>query len=131
RDLSNSSMTKKNILIIKDQIDNNLDNQPEKYSITVIDSHEKAIELFHQQNFDIVVVEQDLNAIDVKKLSALLPILQDSTVLLSFNGEQTQDLFEKINEVFHAQKLERLKRMLVLDSTTSNGSFGLPAFSVN
>lgn len=126
-----NSMTKKNILIIKEQMKNNLDHQPEKYTVTVIDSHEKAIELFHQQNFDIVVVEQDSNAVDVKKLNALLPILQDSTVLLSFNGDKTEDLFEKINEIFHAQKLERLKRMLVLDSTATSGSFGLPAFSLN
>jgi hypothetical protein len=123
-------MTKKNILIIKEQNTNNLDNQPEKYSVTIIDSHEKAIELFHQQNFDLVVVDQDANSIDIKKLNALLPILQDSTVLLSFKGEHA-DLFEKINEVFYAQKMERLKRMLVLDSTAGNGSFGLPAFSAN
>ena len=122
-------MTKKNILIIKEQIDNNLDQQPEKYSVTVIDSHEKAIELFHQQNFDLVVVDQNPDSIDMKKLNALLPILQESAVLLSFNGDT--DLFDKINEVFYAQKMERLKRMLVLDSTTANGSFGLPAFSAN
>lgn len=123
-------MTKKNILIIKEQNNNNLDQQPEKYAVTVIDSHEKAIELFHQQNFDLVVVDQDPESIDIKKLNALLPILQESAVLLSFNGEHTE-LFNKINEVFYAQKMERLKRMLVLDSTTANGSFGLPAFSAN
>jgi DNA-binding NtrC family response regulator len=129
-------MIKKNILIIKDATDTNEDsgtliNHLEEYNVTVVQSHEKAIELFHQNDFDMVLVNMHTETVDFKKLSALVPILQNSSLLLSFEDADKDSIKEKIKESFKVQKMERLKRMLILDSSTSQGAFGLPAFSVN
>src|SRR3954454_22031810 len=115
-------MTKKNILIIKETTDikedsGTLINHLDEYNVTVVQSHEKAIELFHLNDFDMVLVNMNRETADFKKLSALVPILQNSSLLLSFEDDNKDSIKEKIKESFKVQKLERLKRMLILDSS--------------
>src|SRR5438270_6616500 len=103
-------MTKKNILIIKETTGSNEDtgtliNHLDEYNVTVVQSHEKAIELFHQNDFDMVLVNMHSETADFKKLSALVPILQNSSLLLSFEDDNKDFIKEKIKESFKVQKL--------------------------
>jgi CheY-like chemotaxis protein len=129
-------MKKKNILVVSNQ-DASVSplaewtNAVDTFSLNIADSDEKAIELFHQQHFDLVVVDNTDSAINVNKLQALLPILQEDVPMLGYNGESAFELDRKVEATFDILKFQRLQRMMLLDSSMYSSPWTLDSFSLN
>ena len=92
---------------------------------------ERAIEMANNQHFDLAVIDNTNNYIDNKKLSVVLPILLPDIELVAYKGESLTELKEEIQKVFDFQKYQRIKRMLVLDSSSREDINKLPPFSSN
>ena len=126
-------MTKKSILVVCNQEENNSlhdwlsDIHP--FHVNIAGNDEAAIELFHQQHFDMVIVDGTDRSIDDRKLHAVLPILQEDVLVLRYQGETVQDLDEHITAVFDARKYARMQRMLMLEPLDDHGN--LSPFSLN
>ena len=127
-------MKQKQILIIARQegMNRNLadwtrDNKA--YQLSFTDSDERAIELFQKQSFDLVIADAG-HAASFKKLNALMPILNEEAELICHEGETGIELDQKIKLVFERKKAERMKRLLVLDSTIDTKD-DLFSFSAN
>lgn len=115
-------MNKKNILVVASQGTNNTEllswyENAEQYNITLAGSDERAIELAQRQSFDLVLADSTDRSIDVKKLQAVLPILNQEVQLVTYTGESVELLDEKISTVFDQKKAERIQRLLILDSS--------------
>jgi hypothetical protein len=92
---------------------------------------ERAIEMANNQHFDLAVIYNTNNYIDNKKLTVVLPILLPDIELVAYKGESLTELKEEIQKVFDFQKYQRIKRMLVLDSSSREDINKLPPFSSN
>jgi|SRR6476469_47800 len=92
---------------------------------------ERAIEMANNQHFDLAVIDNTNNYIDNKKLTVVLPILLPDIELVAYKGESLTELKEEIQKVFDFQKYQRIKRMLVLDSSSREDINKLPPFSSN
>ena len=125
----------KHILIISDPGTNKVISSwtamPSNMEAYFADNEEKAIEMANNQHFDMAVIDSTNNDIDSKKLSVILPILLSDIELVHYEGESILELKEKIQKVFDFQKYERIKRFIVLDSSTKEDFNNLPPFSVN
>lgn len=129
-------MNKKHILLVsaRERLNESLTEwaqQADQYNLSFAHTDEKAIELCHQQQFDLILVDASQKAVDGKKLLAVLPILQDDLLLLNYGGEDAGELTEKIHYIFERRKLERLQRMLVFDEGQPSLWDTLPPFSAN
>jgi DNA-binding NtrC family response regulator len=125
----------KHILIISDPGTNallsGLTAMPANMEAFFADNEEKAIEMANNQHFDMAVIDNTNNDIDVKKLSVVLPILLSDIELVHYEGESLQELKAKMLEVFDYQKSQRIKRFIVLDSSNKEDFKDLPPFSAN
>ena len=128
-------MKKKSILVVSNQLSgaNALGEWTgiaKSYGIRIVGSHELAIELCHQHQFDMVVVDATDQLIDNRKLQAVLPILLDDVTILLYEGESVNKLSDNIKAVFDAKKYKRIQQMLMLEPNV--GAFSnLPSFSLN
>ena len=100
------------------------------FHIDIVDNDEAAIELFHKQRFDMVVVDATDSNIDERKLNAVLPILQEDVTVLGYRGETANELEDNVKAIFDAKKYQRLQRMLLLEPSI-NILPNLPSFSLN
>lgn len=100
------------------------------FHINIVDNDEAAIELFHLQRFDMVVVDGTDSTIDGRKLHAVLPILQEDVTVLRYDGESAKQLEDNVKAVFNAKKFQLLQRMLILEPAVKT-SLSLPPFSLN
>ena len=128
-------MNKKNILVVSNnrQEENTLiqwTSVGHPFHVNIVDNDEAAIELFHQQRFDMVVVDGTDSNINHKKLNAVLPILQEDATLLRYGGETSKELEDNVKAIFEAKKYKRIRRMLMLEPSV-NVSWKLPPFSLN
>ncbi len=128
-------MTKKSVLVVsnKQQENNSLSdwaNVAHPFHLNIVSNDEAAIELLHQQRFDMVVVDGTDDNIDGRKLKAVLPILQEDLTVLKYEGETVKQLEDNIEAIFNAKKYQRLQRMLLLEPSVQN-SWNLPSFSLN
>jgi hypothetical protein len=125
----------KHILIISDPVLNSvlsgLTGMPGKMQAYFASDEEIAIEMANKQHFDLAVIDHTNKEIDTKKLSVILPILLPDIELVEYKGESLTELKETIEKVFDFQKYERIKRMLVLDSSSREDINKLPPFSAN
>lgn len=128
-------MNKKSVLVVLNQ--QNRKNALREWTsighpfhINIVDSDEAAIELFHLQRFDMVVVDGTDSTIDGRKLHAVLPILQEDVTVLRYDGESANQLEDNVKAVFNAKKFQRLQRMLILEPAVKT-SLNLPPFSLN
>jgi DNA-binding NtrC family response regulator len=115
-------MNKKNILVVASQGATNTDLlnwyvNAEQYNLTLAGSDERAIELVQQGSFDLVLADGTDHSIDLKKLGAVLPILDQELPFVPYSGESVERLDEKIHSVFEQKKAERVQRLLILDSS--------------
>jgi hypothetical protein len=115
-------MNKKNILVVASQDATNTELlnwyvNAEQYNLTLAGSDERAIELVQQGAFDLVLADSTDHSIDVKKLGAILPILDEELQLVPYSGESVELLDEKIHTLFEQKKAERVQRLLILDSS--------------
>ena len=128
-------MNKKSVLVVSNQLKgksslNEWLSARHPFELNIVDSDETAIEVCHQYQFDVVVVDDTNDNINTKKLYAVLPILQDDITLLRYQGETRAQLEENVKAVFHAKKYRRIQQMLMLEPSV--GSFSnLPSFSLN
>jgi CheY-like chemotaxis protein len=128
-------MKRKSILVVSNQLSgaNSLGEWSavaHPYHVRIVSNDELAIELCHQHQFDIVVVDGTDELIDSRKLHAVLPILQDDVTMLRYEGEDIHQLSENIKAVFDAKKYKRIQQMLMLEPNV--GAFSnLPSFSLN
>ena len=125
-------MNKKNILIVTnpEKMNENLFNWIDKtdtFDMSFAESHEKAIELSHQQLFDMVLVDGTDPEINTKKLKAVLPILNSEVLLVGYQGGEADELDEIVKGVFEWRKLKRMQKLLVLESAINP----IPPFSLN
>lgn len=97
------------------------------FHVNLVETDEHAIECCHLQQFDMVVVDTTDQSIDNKKLKAVIPILQEETIVIEYDGEPAEKLTERIEAIFNARKYKRILNMIMLES---NGS-DLPQFSLN
>jgi hypothetical protein len=129
------NMNKKSVLVVSNQLagKNSLGewlSVRHPFKLNIVDSDETAIEVCHQYQFDVVVVDDTNDNINTKKLYAVLPILQDDITLLQYQGETRAQLEENVKAVFDAKKYRRIQQMLMLEPSV--GSFSnLPSFSLN
>ena len=115
-------MNKKNILVVAKQGVNNeaLLNwyeNAEAYNLTLAGSDERAIELAQRQTFDLVLADSTDLSIDIKKLKAVLPVLDQEADLITYTGESVELLNEKISTALEQKKAERFQRFLILDES--------------
>lgn len=102
------------------------------YIITFADTDERAIEMAHSKHFDLVIADETDMEINVKKLSAVLPVLQAETEMITYNGGSFAELNQNIRQHFITKRNERIMRFLVLDSSGSHAAWNdFPAFSAN
>lgn len=128
-------MIKKSVLVVSNPLreENTLSDWTgiaHPFHINIVDNDEAAIELFHKQRFDMVVVDGTDNNIDGRKLHAVLPILQKDVTVLRYGGESAKELEDNVKAVFEAKKYQRIQRMLMLEPSI-NVSWKLPSFSLN
>src|SRR4051812_29695520 len=115
-------MNKKNILIVTqpEQMNGGLtewiSKAKDEYELVFTHSDEKAIELFHRFPFDMAIVDRTSGEIDYKKLLAILPILHKDVSMMSYEGEEAGKLYQKVKEALNTRKMQRIKKLLVLDS---------------
>ena len=100
------------------------------FDFTLAVSDEIAIEMAHIGAFDIIVADSTDTQIDIKKLQAVLPILQDNSELVIYAGETIENLEDEISMILKRKKQESKKKILVLDSAPEMWA-GLPGFSAN
>lgn len=128
-------MNKKQILVESDRYDlsplGSWILHTNEFEVQVIATDESAIELAHQQYFDLVVVDETDPSVDGRKLEAVLPILINDVLLFPYTGQSEGVVESEVRALFDRRRAERAQRYLVLDS--SNGSFftELPPFSAN
>ncbi len=129
-------MSKRSILVVSTQQDNkenalsNWTGISHPFHLDIASTDEAAIELFHKQDFDMVVVDCTDGNIDHKKLNAVLPILQEDATLLTYQGETEKELKDNVEAIFNAKRYQRIQRMLMLEPAV-NTSLNLPPFSLN
>jgi hypothetical protein len=126
-------MNTKKILVVSGANDNLLEwaNDSEDFEYLFAHTDERAIEISHQQLFDMVVVDNTDGSNDFRKLFAVLPILQSEIIVLGYNGEPVSELEGKVKHAFNKRKAERIKRLLILDSSGSKTWNNLIPFSAN
>jgi hypothetical protein len=67
---------------------------------------------------------------DLNKLKAIVPILQEDAIFMQSGSASAAELGKKIQWAFDQRKYNRMRHMMVLDSSDSFFT-GLPAFSLN
>jgi hypothetical protein len=125
---------KKQILVITSALPNGLadwSEQTKSFDLIVVNEHEAAIELCQQRSFDLAVVDHTDSSIDHKKLAAVLPVFHQEMAIVSYHGEPAVEVEDTIIAYFDQQKLERFRRLLILDPTEKNETGNLPPFSDN
>ena len=125
-------MSTKNILIVSGSHLSANDLEAWKgFETTFAETDEKAIELANRQPFHMAVIDSTSQEVNIKKLSAVLPLLQEEMKVLYYKGESLNELKNKVTAFFTQQRNERIKRFLVLDASAMNMNWHLPAFSAN
>ena len=128
-------MNRKSVLVVTKQVSgksalSDWISAGHPFHVNIVDSDETAIELCHQHQFDMVVVDNTDGNINTGKLHAVLPILQEDITLLQYEGETQMQLEENVKAVFDARKYKRIQQMLMLEPSVSAFS-NLPSFSLN
>jgi PleD family two-component response regulator len=105
-------------------------NNNEDFGLSFAETPEAAIELFHQNRFDLVLTGDLDEAMDLNKLKAIVPILQEDAIFMQAGSASAAELDEKIRWAFDQKKYVKMMRMMVLDSS-EHFFTGLPSFSLN
>ena len=129
-------MTKKNVLVVSNPDTMHAEllewiSSTESLDMTFAESQEQAIELSNQQLFDMVVIDKTDANINIKKLAAILPILNAEALLLPYEGEEAEQIEEKIKLAFEYRRFQRLQRLMILDSSIKPQTPGFMPFSLN
>ena len=96
------------------RLQHGLNSHPDWNAIAAV-SAEKAIELFHRQTVDVVVLTDDPGSDDAKKLTALFSRQSPDTLLLSFDSNSDNALSEKIGEALENRRKQQQHQWVVND----------------
>jgi len=129
-------MNKRNVLVVSNPETMNPEllewiSNTDALDMTFADTQEQAIELSNQQLFDMVLIDKTDATINIKKLGAILPILNTEVLLLGYEGEGAEKIDEKIKLAFDYRKFKRLQRLMILDSSITPQQPGVVPFSLN
>jgi DNA-binding NtrC family response regulator len=129
-------MNKKNVLVVSNPETMNQGllqwiSNSDTLDMSFAETHEQAIELANQQLFDMVLIDKTDATVNVKKLGAVLPILNSEALLLGYEGEAAEKIDEKIKLAFDYRKFKRLQRLMILDSSMNQQRDDLIPFSLN
>ena len=129
-------MNKKNILVVSNPETMKPEllewiSSSESLDMTFANTQEQAIELSNQQLFDMVLIDKTDDTVNIKKLNAVLPILNSEALLVGYEGEAPDQIEEKIKLAFDYRKFKRLQRLMILDSSMTQSHGGLMPYSLN
>jgi hypothetical protein len=125
---------KKNILIVSNGTNSNQLSAWTKtradFEFSFAGTDEEAIEILHRQRFDIVIAAAG-EGIKTSKLQAILSVFDADSIFILYFEPQNKDLDIQIRSALDKRKGERIKRLLIMDSSAGSEAYGLPAFSAN
>ena len=129
-------MNKKNILVVSNPETMKPEllewiSKADALDMTFADTQEQAIELSNQQLFDVVLIDKTDTSVNIRKLNAVLPILNSEALLVGYEGEAGEQIEEKIKLAFDYRKFKRLQRLMILDSSVPQPRGGMMPFSPN
>lgn len=108
----------KQVLIVSKAINETIQswmNKNKHYDITVAHSDEAAVDHIFRMEFDRVIVNSDDEAVNMKKLTALLNMQQPDAVVLQYAGENLDGLTAKLKEAV-AIKRGETSRVVISDT---------------
>ncbi|HEU4469941.1 MAG TPA: hypothetical protein VFR58_02560 [Flavisolibacter sp.] len=103
----------------------------DRFETVLAQTDEKAIELFQLQGFDAVIIDSSLSDSGFNKLRAVLPIFNSEVLVIGYYGETAEALQKKMELSYESNKLERMKRLIILDADHAAGQEGWLPFSDN
>ena len=80
-----------------------INENPDWESTATVDD-ESAIQLFHQRNFDIVLLLKDINSESIKKFNSVFSFKNPELNIIKDIGDSTQILEDKINKALQSKK---------------------------
>jgi hypothetical protein len=124
-------MKAKKILIVSAGDPEAMGAWPAGYETVSASGDEAAIELAQQEAFEAIVIDGSDSDLHVRKLYALLPILQPDAALFRFRADARTPVQSTVHEHFRRLQNERIKRYIVFNSMPAFNGPELPAFSAN
>ena len=92
-----------------------INENPQWESTATVDD-ETAITLFHQVNFDMVLLLSDINTESINKLTSVFSFKNPDLIILKEIGDSTQILEDKINKALQMKK----KSVNIIDDAFKN-----------
>jgi hypothetical protein len=92
-----------------------INENPQWESTATVDD-ETAITLFHQVNFDMVLLLSDVNNESINKLTSVFSFKNPDLIILKEIGDSTQILEDKINKALQMKK----KSVNIIDDAFKN-----------
>lgn len=92
-----------------------INENPQWESTATVDD-ETAITLFHQVNFDMVLLLSDINNESINKLTSVFSFKNPDLIILKEIGDSTQILEDKINKALQMKK----KSVNIIDDAFKN-----------
>jgi hypothetical protein len=128
-------MNKKNILMVTDHVENgpvfrDWLGKVDDFDLVVVDTEERAIESAQVRSFDFVVIDSKSANINVNKLKAVFPILNEDVEFIIYEGESFEIFADTIRAAFDRKKKLRIQQLVILDTEEIKDWNGMP-FSVN
>ncbi len=108
----------KQVLIVSKTINETIQswmNKNKHYDFTVVHSDEAAINHIFRMEFDRVIVNGDNEAVNMKKLAALLNMQQPDAVVLQYAGEDLDGIIARLKEMV-ATKHRGANRVVISDT---------------
>ena len=79
-------------------------NEKEEWESVATTDDESAIELFHQREFDIVVLINEMEAASENKLSSVFTFKNPDLIIIKHVGDSTEILKDEIEEALQKRK---------------------------
>lgn len=108
----------KQVLIVSKTINDSIQswmNKNKHYDFTVVPSDEAAVDHIFRMDFDRVIVNGDNEAVNMKKLEALLSMQQPDAVVLQYAGEDMNGITARLKEIV-ATKHRGGNRVVISDT---------------
>jgi hypothetical protein len=124
-------MNAKKILIISASDPADMGAWPAGFETVCASGDEAAIELAQQQAFEAIVIDGADADLHVRKLLAIMPILQPDAALFRFRADAATSLQADVQEHFRRLRNERIRRYMVFGDMPAFNGPELPSFSAN
>ncbi len=105
-------------------ITNQLDND-NKWIVTESFDSEDAIEKFYRQDFDLVVISNDVNDEDERKLRKIFSIQNPDIIMIRRDGKEDRLLNVQISEALNKQRLNKKPSLSFTDDALKNAGLNI------